>query len=197
MPPHPGNGAQPSAIPRDLVGGGIRTRLRPPRNALARMVAGQVALYLAVVGAACGVLLSGYPVPPAEGQALAAALIAVPERPRDLPGPLVACDMICPDSADGDDVTAYRRAWDHTDSVHITYRPPREQVSTVVTQDRRRLAAAGWNARCPAGPRDAVLAGNPVDRVVGPGRVRLVRAAGAWARASSRAPRPGFRSSVG
>jgi hypothetical protein len=56
---------------------------------------------------------------------------------------VVACDLICPETA-GDDVTAYRRPWDHTDAVRIDYHPPAAEVSTVVGRARDRLAAAGW-----------------------------------------------------
>ena len=77
---------------RDLVAGGLRARLRPPRHPFARLVAAQVALYAGVLGAAAGVLLSGYPGPPDGAAAVAAATIAVPERPLAWPGPPVACD---------------------------------------------------------------------------------------------------------
>jgi hypothetical protein len=140
----PGQCRPTSADVRDLIAGGLRTRMRPPRTALARVVAVQVMLYVGVLGAAAGVLMSGYPGPPATAEAIAAATLAVPQPPRDLPGPVVACDMLCADPAPGDDVTAYRRTWDYTDYVRVSYRPPVELVSTVVTEARRRLAAAGW-----------------------------------------------------
>jgi hypothetical protein len=140
----PGQQRPTSTDVRDLVGGGIRTRMRPPRTAIARAVAVQVALYVAVLGAAAGILMSGYPGPPAEAEAIAAAMVAVPQPPRNLPGPVLECDMLCADPVPGDDVTAFRRTWDYTDSVHIMYRPPPDQVSTVVTQARQRLAGAGW-----------------------------------------------------
>jgi hypothetical protein len=140
----PGRRRASFAEARDLIGGGIRTRLRPPRTLLARLVAGQVALYLASVGAALGVLLSGYPGPPAEDRSVAAAMIAVPEQPRNLPGPATACDTLCPEPPSGDDVMTYRRAWDHTDTVRVDYHPPWEQAAAVVVRARERLAAAGW-----------------------------------------------------
>jgi len=141
---------------RDLVAGGLRARLRPPRHPFARLVAAQVALYAGVLGAAAGVLLSGYPGPPDGAAAVAAATIAVPERPLARPGPPVACDMICPGPA-GDGAAAYRRPWDHTDTVLIRYRVPAGQLSTVVTQARERLAAAGWRVTAPHVQNDGVV----------------------------------------
>ena len=129
---------------RDLIAGGLRTRLRPPRGPLAGVVAGLVALYVAVVAAAFGVLCSGYPGPPADDESVAAARIAVSEPPRNLHGPPAACDILCPEPVAGDDVTAYRRPWDHTDSVRIDYHLSPDRTSTVVTEARRRLIAAGW-----------------------------------------------------
>jgi hypothetical protein len=129
---------------RDLVGGGLRARMRPPRNPAARLAAAAAALYAAVVGAAVGVQLSGHVGPPAEDRSVAAAMVAIPGQPRNLPGPPVACDMLCPGPVEGDHVTAYRRPWDHTDTVRIDYHPPHEQASTVVAQARHRLAGAGW-----------------------------------------------------
>jgi len=126
---------------RDLVAGGLRARLRPPRHPFARLVAAQVALYAGVLGAAAGVLLSGYPGPPDGAAAVAAATIAVPERPLARPGPAVACDMICPGPA-GDGAAAYRRPWDHTDTVLVGYRVPAAQLSTVVTRAADVRAAA-------------------------------------------------------
>lgn len=140
----PGQERPSGADVRDLVAGGIRARLRPPRSAVARIVAGHTALYLAVAGAAFGVVVGGHAAPPDEGRSIAAATLATGQAPREVPGPVVACDTLCPDPVAGDDVTAYRRPWDHTDTVRVDYHPAAGQVSTVVAGARERLAAAGW-----------------------------------------------------
>jgi hypothetical protein len=52
--------------------------------------------------------------------------------------------MFCSSPAQGDQVTAYRRPWDHTDTVRIDYYPPPEEASTFVGQAQHRLIDAGW-----------------------------------------------------
>jgi hypothetical protein len=129
----------------DLLRRGLLTRLWLPRNVGAYLVAAIVALFFAVIGAAAGVLLSPYPGPPREAQAVAVAVLAVGQAPQDVPGPVVHCDLTdCPAPATGDDVVSYDAPPDRTDRVAVSYHPSAAQVSTFVAEARQRLAAAGW-----------------------------------------------------
>jgi hypothetical protein len=75
----------------DLVGGGVRTRSRPPRGFVARLITVVVALSGGLVGSSAAVMLSPYPGPPAAAQAVAAAQVAVALPVHDVPGPIVKC----------------------------------------------------------------------------------------------------------
>lgn len=128
----------------DLVGGGVRARLRPPRGVGSFAVVTVIALWVALAGAAGSVLLTSYPGPPSAARAVAAATVAVPVAPRDLPGPVVHCDIVCPQWDGRDAVVAFDAPADRTDRVVVSYAPPAEQAPAIVTQARERLAAAGW-----------------------------------------------------
>ncbi len=126
----------------DLLIGALRCRLR---RAPAMVVGLAVALLAGTVGSTAATRLSGYPGPPAESTAVAVARTAVGQEPRDVPGPVVRCDLWCPrSSVEGDDVVSYDHAPDHTDLVDVAYDLPRERTDEVVAAAHDRLAAAGW-----------------------------------------------------
>jgi hypothetical protein len=112
----------------------------------ARTVALASALLVGGLGSAAAVRLSGFPGPPAEADAVAAAVTAIRQRPVDTPGPVVDCEFFCPDY-NGDAVVAYDAEPDHTDVVAVTYALPGTYASEVETAARSRLAASGWHAR--------------------------------------------------
>ncbi len=111
----------------------------------ARTVAVATALIVGCLGSAAAVLLSGFPGPPAEADAVAAATTAVGQRPVDTPGPVVVCEFYCPDY-NGDAVVSYDAEPDHTDVVAVTYELPGTFASEVEAAARSRLAAQGWRA---------------------------------------------------
>lgn len=139
-----------------LLGDGLRTRLRPPRSAGAYAVATLLALWAALAGAAAAVLLTPYPGPPSVERAVAAAAVAVPTTPREVPGPVVRCDMTCPDSNGRDDVVAIDAPPDRTDRVVIDYALSGAEASAVVAQAGPQLAAAGWTVAAPRTQSDGV-----------------------------------------
>jgi hypothetical protein len=103
-----------------------------------------VAAMAGLAGATAAVHLTSYPGPPSEAQALAAAAIALPDRPHNTPGPPVDCDYWCPTEMGGDDVVAYDGPLDRTDHVRVVCDAPQDQVAARVDQAHARLAAAGW-----------------------------------------------------
>jgi hypothetical protein len=136
----PGQRRPPRTDVVDLLTGGVRARLRPPRDLGVRLVCVLVALYLALVGAAAAVLLSGYTGPPTEAQAIAAATTAVPVQPHNVPGPPVRCDTVCPPFDGADAVVAYQTPPDSTDTTVVRFTNPGIEAA----QARDRLIAAGW-----------------------------------------------------
>lgn len=128
----------------DLIRGGLLARVRPPRALGSYVSVALLAVATALLGAALAVRLSPYPGPPDETQAVAAAAVAVPRQPHNVPGPVVRCPNLCPDPTPGDDVVSYDQQPDHTDTVSIRYAFAKEEAAAVVAQARDRLAAAGW-----------------------------------------------------
>jgi hypothetical protein len=110
----------------------------------ARTVGVATALLVGCLGSAGAVRLSGFPGPPAEADAVAAAVTAIGQRPADTPGPVVVCEFYCPDY-NGDAVVSYDSAPDHTDVVAVTYELRGTSASGVETAARNRLAADGWH----------------------------------------------------
>jgi len=129
----------------DLLRGGLRTRLRLPRGTGGYFAAVITALWLGLAGAAGGVLLSPYPGPPSDAEAVSAAAIAVPQQPNNVPGPVVHCDIICPDWDGTDDVVAFDAPPDRTDRAVVYYHRFSESATATVAAARERLAAAGWD----------------------------------------------------
>jgi hypothetical protein len=132
----------------DLLRGGLRARLRPPRG-VAWLVAALLALLAGLAGAAAAVELTPYPGPPDEAAAVAAATLATGRAPRDTPGPVVRCTWMCPVPA-GDDVVSYDHSPDQTDRVVVTFHQPRDEAAALVARARDRLAGGGWRV----GPLD-------------------------------------------
>ncbi|HEX8630096.1 MAG TPA: hypothetical protein VF755_18210, partial [Catenuloplanes sp.] len=129
----------------DVIGGGVRARLRPPRGAGSYAAAALIALWVALAAAAGSVLLTSYPGPPSTARAIAAAAVAVPGAPPDVPGPVVHCDIICPEWDGRDSVVAFDAPADRTDRVVVSYAPPAREAPAIVTRARERLAEAGWD----------------------------------------------------
>jgi hypothetical protein len=128
----------------DILRGGLLARLRVPRDVVSYMAALVAVLWFGLAGAAVGVRLSPYPGPPAEEQAIAVAMVAVPQVPRNIPGPVIHCDLDCSNRDSRDDVVAYDNSPDHTDQVVVSYHPPAAQVPEMAETARQRLDAAGW-----------------------------------------------------
>jgi hypothetical protein len=101
------------------------------------------ALIVGCLGSAAAVRLSGFPGPPAEAHAVAAAVTAIGQRPVDTPGPVVVCQFFCPDY-NGDAVVSYDAEPDHTDVVAVTYELAGTRASEVEAAARDRLIAADW-----------------------------------------------------
>jgi hypothetical protein len=133
----------------DIVLGGLRCRLRV-RGTAARLAGVAVAVLAALLGSAAGTRVSGYPGPPSESVAVAAAETAIGERPTDVPGPTVHCAYWCPEW-NGDNVVAYDAPPDHTDIVAVSYDIPAARVAEIVATARERLAAAGWQLETAVG----------------------------------------------
>jgi hypothetical protein len=118
----------------DLVAGGLRRRLRPPRGVGYHLTVVTIALFTALVGLAVAGLLSR-PAPPTEAQAVAVGAVAVPAPPSELAGPAVPCTW-CPTWDDG--------PLPREDFAVVGYRPSATEVPDLMAQARDRLAAAGW-----------------------------------------------------
>jgi hypothetical protein len=160
----------------DLVRGGLRTRLRLPGGAGPRVVAALIALYVAVVGAGVGALLTGFPGAPSEDQGIAVAMAAVPQQPRNVPGAAIRCDIVCPEWDGRDDVVAIEGSFERDDRVVVYYDTSRDRVPGVVAQARDRLAARGWKVTPVEVADDSGFAFEAVD---GRFRLRLAASSGA------------------
>jgi uncharacterized membrane protein YeaQ/YmgE (transglycosylase-associated protein family) len=129
----------------DLIGGGVKTRMRPPRGFVARFITVVVSLSGGLVGSSAAVMLSPYPGPPAAAEAVAAAEVAVGLPVHDVPGPIVKCyDGSCETRPNGDDVVAYDEEPMRVDNTVVTLHPLHLEVATIVEQAYARLVAAGW-----------------------------------------------------
>ncbi|MFI7546603.1 hypothetical protein [Actinoplanes sp. NPDC049599] len=111
----------------------------------ARTVGVAGALILGWLGSAAAVRVSGFPGPPAEADAVAAAVTAIGRQPIDTPGPVVVCDYFCPD-ATGEGVVSYDSEPERTDVVAVTYHLRGTGAAAVEAAARSRLAAQGWRA---------------------------------------------------
>ena len=109
----------------------------------ARTVGVAAALVVGCLGSAAAVRLSGFPGPPAEADAVAAAVTAIGRQPIDTPGPVVVCRFYCPDY-NGDAVVSYDAEPDHTDVVVVTYELPGTRAAEVEAAASARLTAQGW-----------------------------------------------------
>ena len=102
----------------------MRCRLRPPRGAGYRIVSVTVAMVAGLAGAAVGGLLSSYPGPPNEADAVAAAALALGQPPRR--------------------VVVLDNDLDHTDGLRLEGHPGSADPGTLVRRALDRLTAAGW-----------------------------------------------------
>lgn len=132
-----------------LIGGGLRTRLRPPRRLSAWGVAALTAGSAALAGGSAAVIMSGFPGPPTEEQAIAVATIAVGPPAHNRLGPAVDDCAPCYWSGFDDQVVAEEQPPMRIDNTVVFYSST--QASTVLAQARDRLSAAGWHTDPVAG----------------------------------------------
>jgi hypothetical protein len=118
----------------DIVGSGLRCRLRPPTGVGYRLTVAVMALFASLVGLAVAGLLSR-PGAPTQAQAVAAASVATSVRPAMVAGPTAVCAW-CPTWDDG--------PLQRHDFVAVGYRTPPQDVPARLAQAHARLAAAGW-----------------------------------------------------
>lgn len=123
----------------------------------ARTIGVAGALVVGCLGSAAAVRLSGFPGPPAQAPAVAAATTAIGQRPADTPGPVVVCRYYCPDYS-GDGVVSYDGPADHTDVVAVTYELAGTSAAVVEAAARARLSEQGWRTA----PGDTFTRGNLV-----------------------------------
>ena len=112
-----------------------------------------VALFTALAGAAASErLVTGQFSPaPTETQASTVAEAATGQRPRNVPGRIVACQPAwCPKhwQPGGDQVAVFDDPPDHNggvDHATVVYWIPLDEAAAVVDQARQRLVSAGWS----------------------------------------------------
>jgi hypothetical protein len=136
----------------DIVVGGLRSRLRPPRGLRPRAAAIVVALFaaLAFSTVAARVSVSTLAPTPSEAEAVAAAATALGHTPRNEPGPVEVCPYYCfHDWVDGgDEVVTFDVPFDENsgvDYVTVVSWAPYGEEAAVVAAARARLASAGWD----------------------------------------------------
>lgn len=129
-----------------VIVSGVRFRFRPPRGLGFRLIAIMAASSVALVGAASGTMLSSYPGPPSDDQAIAVFETAFGHRPTNIPGPPIQCaGWGCPnDRAPGDAVVAFDAQLDGADHVVVWNDDRSTDPASAITQAHDRLAAAGW-----------------------------------------------------
>jgi hypothetical protein len=138
----------------DMVRGGLRTRLLPPRGLGAAVVTVVAALYAALAGASAAVLLGPYPGPPTEAQAAEVATLATGQPPHNVPGPTFQCFAGCPQWDGVDEVMAFDAPPERIDNTVVHYPQSPPQTARTVETSRDRLAAAGWRVDPIAVQRD-------------------------------------------
>ena len=148
----------------DIVGGGVRCRLRPPRPVFLLAFV-PVSVFAAFTGAAVAIWLALTllaPIP-TDDVAAAVARTATGQAPRNVPGPTASCnDVYCDEqwSPGGDQVVAEDRllsAGNHLDAVVVGYWIADDDIPAWIDDARSRLAAAGWNV----GPLEIQVEGQP------------------------------------
>lgn len=125
----------------DLLVGGLRVRLRPPKTTTARVLTVVCALYAALAGAALAVFAGPYPGPPSVQQAMGVATTVLGRAPHGVPGLAVECDLVCPTSESSDEVVMFDHPEDRTDAAVVVWADP---TGLDPAQMRARLVAAGW-----------------------------------------------------
>jgi hypothetical protein len=148
----PGRRRPAAADVLDVIRGGLRCRLRPPRGARPRAAAVIVALFAALAGStlAARVSVSTVAPTPSEAEAVAAAGTALGHPPRNVPGPIETCPYYCfHDWADGgDEVVTFDVPFDENSGVDyvtvVAWEPYGEEAS-VIDGARTRMAGAGWD----------------------------------------------------
>lgn len=135
----------------DLLRGGVRLRVGPPRPGYL-LIFVPISLLVGLIGSAwaAGQALDRFAARPSVATAAAVALTATGEPPHDLAGPIVSCsDVGCPSgwSPDGDNVVAEDRPLyqdNGQDAVEVGYWPPDDALAGWIGLVRDRLSAAGW-----------------------------------------------------
>jgi hypothetical protein len=136
----------------DIIRGGLRCRLRPPRGLRPRAAAVLVALFAALAGSTIAARWSAstFAPTPTESQAAAAAGIALGKAPRNEPGPVETCPYYCFHQwvDGGDQLVTFDVPFDENsgvDYVTVVSWEPYGEEAAVVDGARTRLAAAGWD----------------------------------------------------
>jgi hypothetical protein len=136
----------------DIVRGGIRCRLQLPRGPILVIVAAAVAVFAGVTGCslAATATAAAFASPPTEDEAVAVSELAMGQRPRNVPGPAVACTYFCPNDwvIDGDQVMTFDEPFEENqgvDHVTIVYWTSTDDLGSMVSQAWARLAANGWS----------------------------------------------------
>lgn len=124
-----------------LISGGLRARARPPRSLVAWPVTIMVSLSVAVAAASAAVLVSGYPGPPTEEEAIVAATIAVGPPTYNVPGPVLHCP--CAYQGGHDQVVRTDEEPMRYDNTFVYYAVSEVERNSV--RARQRLVAAGWS----------------------------------------------------
>jgi hypothetical protein len=131
----------------DVLGQGIRCRLRPPRGPAYWILTLVVASFAALAGSAAagGIAVVTLAPPPTEQQAIAIAEVAMAQRPDNIPGPTFRCPDYCNHRfGRGDQVVVFDdQPWrnsglDHTTVMYWSGGP------ATMDRARARLVAGGW-----------------------------------------------------
>jgi len=131
----------------DVLGQGIRCRLRPPRGPVYWILVLVVASFASLMGSAAAgeIAVSTLASPPTEQQAIVIAEVAMAQRPHNIPGPTVRCHDDCDHQwSRGDSVVVFDdQPWhnlglDHTTVMYWSGGP------ATIDQARVRLVARGW-----------------------------------------------------
>jgi hypothetical protein len=137
----------------DLLRGGLRCRIRPPRGAMYRLVTVTAALFAALAGAAVAGPLSSYSGPPRDADAIAAAEGTMGALPAGAARSVAVSDS----------------AFDHTDFVRFDYVGLPGDPGAAVRAALDRLTARGWRVTEPLrrqednwGPCDAPTCATPM-----------------------------------
>jgi hypothetical protein len=155
----PGRRRPAVADVQDMIRGGMRCRLRPPRGVRPRAAAVIVALFAALAGSTIGArwAVSRFAPTPTEAQAAAAAGIALGQPPRNVPGPVEICPYYCfHEWVDGgDQIATFDVPFDGNSGVDyvtvVSWEPYGEEAPVIDgARPRLRRSRSRRSWRCPS-----------------------------------------------